>query len=302
MVQGAPTVAEVAARLSATANGAERVITGLSPLDSAGDGQLAFAGDVVRYASELEAALSAGAVVLVPADAPPMDIRSGSTIAVDNPRAAFAIVVSTFFAPAVEPGIAATAIVHPTATIDSTAHIGEFSVIGPGVVVGANTEIRNHVVLAANVRLGSDCLIKSHAVIGEEGFGIDTDAEGNNVRLPHLGSVVLGNSVEVGNFTTICSGTISPTKVGDFTKVDDHVHVSHNCRIGRNVIITACAEVSGSVTIGDRAWLGPNCSIIQGLMIGADSLVGIGAVVTKSVGASEVHFGNPARKIRDKTQ
>lgn len=302
MVQGAPTVAAVAARLTATMTGPDRAITGLSPLASAGEGQLAFAGDVLRYAAELEAALSAGAVVLVPIGSPLPDVRAGSTLAVDNPRAAFAIAVSAFFAPVVEPGIATTAVVHPTATIDPTAHLGEFTVVGPGVVVGARTEIRNHVVLAANVRLGSDCLIKSHAVIGEEGFGIDADADGNNVRLPHLGSVVLGDSVEVGNFTTICSGTISPTEVGDFTKVDDHVHISHNCRIGRNVIITACAEVSGSVTIGDRAWLGPNCSVIQGLSIGADSLVGIGAVVTKSVGASEVHFGNPARKIRDKTR
>lgn len=292
--------AEVAARLSATVTGPDRVITGLSPLASAGDGQLAFAADVVRYAAQLEGALSAGAVVLVPADAVPTDARAGSMIAVDNPRAAFAVAVSAFFAPVVEPGIAVTATVHPTATIDPTAHIGEFTVVGPGVVVGARTEVRNHVVLAANVRLGSDCLIKSHAVIGEEGFGIDTDADGNNVRLPHLGSVVIGDGVEVGNFTTVCSGTISPTEVGDFTKIDDHVHISHNCRVGRNVIITACAEVSGSVTIGDRAWLGPNCSIIQGLTIGADSLVGIGAVVTKAVGASEVHFGNPARKIRDK--
>lgn len=288
--------------MSATVTGPDRVITALSPLASAGEGQLAFAADVVRYAAEIEAALTAGAIVLVPAGAGTMDVRAGSTIAVDNPRTAFAIVVSAFFAPVVEPGIAATATVHPTATIDATAHVGEFTVVGPEAVVGARTEIRNHVVIAAKVRLGADCLIKSHAVIGEEGFGIDTDAEGNNVRLPHLGSVVLGNSVEVGNFTTICSGTIAPTEVGDFTKIDDHVHVSHNCRVGRNVIITACAEVSGSVTIGDRAWLGPNCSIIQGLTIGADSLVGIGAVVTKSVGASEVHFGNPARKIRDKAQ
>lgn len=293
---------EVAARLSATVTGPDRAISGLSPLGKAGERQLAFAGDLVHYAAELEAALEAGAVVLVPADAPPPDVRAGSTIAVDNPRAAFAIAVSAFFAPVVAPGIAATAAVDPTATVDPTAHVGEFTVVGPGVVIGPGTEIRNHVVLAANVRVGSGCLIKSHAVIGEEGFGIDSDAEGNNVRLPHLGSVVLGNSIEVGNFTTVCSGTIAPTEIGDFTKIDDHVHISHNCRIGRNVIVTACAEISGSVTIGDRAWLGPNCSIIQGLTIGADSLVGIGAVVTKSVGASEVHFGNPARKIRDKAQ
>jgi UDP-3-O-[3-hydroxymyristoyl] glucosamine N-acyltransferase len=105
--------------------------------------------------------------------------------------------------------------------------------------------------------------------------------------------------VEVGNFTTVCSGTITPTVVGDYTKIDDHVHVAHNCRIGRNVVITACAELSGSITMEDDVWIGPNASLIQGISVGKNALIGIGAVVTKSVPANEVQFGNPARRFRD---
>ena len=159
------------------------------------------------------------------------------------------------------------------------------------------TEIREHVVIGHDVRIGAHALIKSHAVIGEEGFGMERDADGDNIRIPHLGSVVIEDHVEVGNFTTVCSGTIAPTRVGDHTKIDDHVHVAHNCRIGRNVIITACAEISGSVVIEDDAWIGPNASVIQGVTLGRNSLLGIGAVAVKSVPDDEIRIATPARRL-----
>lgn len=299
MVSGTPTARDIAAHLSAELVGDDRPITGLSPLSEPSSGSLTFVSDAAKYEDALVAAALVGAVILFPQDAELPDIADSAFIRVRNPRGAFATAVDAFFKPAVTAGIAPTAIVDATASVASSAHIGDYSVLGAGVVVGPFVEIRNHVVLAANVQIGEGSVIKSHAVIGEEGFGIDKDADGNNLRLPHLGSVVLGDHVEVGNFTTICSGTISATTVGDYTKIDDHVHVSHNVRIGRNAIITACAEISGSVQIGDGVWIGPNASIIQGLTIGANALIGIGAVVTKSVPASEVQFGNPARRIRD---
>jgi UDP-3-O-[3-hydroxymyristoyl] glucosamine N-acyltransferase len=243
-------------------------------------------------------ALELGAIVLMPQKFTIQSEGAGTVISVENPRGSFAAAVKRFFTNPVVPGIAKTAVVDPSATISDTAHLGEFTVVGPGVVVGDNCEIRNHVVLGANVKMGSGCLIKSHAVIGEEGFGIDSDEEGNNVRIPHLGSVIIGQSVEIGSFTTVNSGTITPTVIEEFAKVDDHVHIAHNCRIGKNTIITACAEISGSVVIGERVWIAPNVSVREKLTIGSGAMIGIGAVVTRSIEENAVHFGNPAKKIR----
>lgn len=258
---------------------------------------LTFVGDTDKYRDAFEAALQAGAVVFVPAGRAYETPSAGTLIPTVNPRAAFAQASARYFSPPVLAGVAETARVHPTARIDPSASIGEFTVIRENVVIGAGTEIRDHVVIGRNVTIGDSTLVKSHAVIGEEGFGIEKDASGNNFRIPHLGSVRIGNSVEVGCFTTVCSGTISPTVIGDYSKIDDHVHISHNCRLGRNVIVTACAEVSGSVVLDDEVWLGPNSSIIQGVTLGKGALLGIGAVALKSIAADEVRVGNPARQI-----
>jgi UDP-3-O-[3-hydroxymyristoyl] glucosamine N-acyltransferase len=290
------TASQIAASVDGSLEGPDAEVTGLGVLDSAAAGQLGFATETAVETDAAARAARNGAVLLVPHSAP--GFAHGSVIRVDNPRGAFAEAVRRFFAPPVTPGVASTAIIHPTARIAASAHVGEYTVIEKGVVIGAGTEVRNHVVIAAGVEIGENCLIKSHAVIGEEGFGIDKDAAGDNVRLPHVGSVRIDDHVEIGAFTTICSGTILPTTIGHHTKIDDHVHVSHNCRIGENVIITACAEISGSTEVGDRAWLGPNMSALQGVVIGADALVGVGAVVTKSVPPGDVWFGNPARRMR----
>ena len=291
---------ELARTLDALHRGSSIAVTGIATIADAGAGELCFVGDPERYGADLSRALAAGAVVLAPEGFEPDPSSSGAGISVANPRAAFAHVVARYFAARAEAGIAATAIVHPSAQVAATASVGEFSVIGAGVVIGDDAEVRHHVVLGSRVRIGARTLIKSHAVIGEEGFGIEKNVHGDNVRLPHLGSVVIGDDAEVGNFTTVCSGTISPTIVGDFTKIDDHVHIAHNVSIGRNAIITACAEVSGSVTIEDDVWIGPNASVIQGLTLGARSLIGMGSVVVKSVPPDEVQFGSPARKMRSK--
>jgi len=300
MITSGVSASVIAESLGAELRGDDVSISGLAPLSDAGADQLTFATNAVKAADAVARALEAGAVVLLP----PTDLDAlpaGKVITVANPRGAFAQVVDRFFAPKPESGIDGTAIVHETAVVDPSAHVGPYSVIREGVVIEEGAEIRAHVVIHRGVRIGAHSLIKSHAVIGEEGFGIDTDAEGNNLRIPHIGSVRLGRHVEVGNFTTVCSGTIAPTVVGDYTKIDDHVHISHNCRIGRNVIITACAELSGSVVVGDNAWVGPNASVLQGKTLGERSLLGIGAVAVQSVPDNEVRVGNPARRVRDNT-
>lgn len=222
-------------------------------------------------------------------------------IVVPNPRAAFAAAVQRHFVPRKEPRIAKTASIAADAVLGANVTVGEYSVIGAGVRIGEGTELRHHVVVGPGVQIGSRCLIKSNTVIGEEGFGIDRDERGNNVRVPHLGSVIIGDDVELGALNTVCSGTIDPTVVGNFVKTDDHVHVAHNCQIGANSIITACAELSGSVTLKSDVWLAPNCSIINGVTIGERAYVGLGAVVLESCDANGVYAGVPAKKLRDRS-
>jgi UDP-3-O-[3-hydroxymyristoyl] glucosamine N-acyltransferase len=111
--------------------------------------------------------------------------------------------------------------------------------------------------------------------------------------------VVIGDWVEIGALSTVSSGTIDPTRIASFTKLDDHVHIAHNCQVGSNTIITAGAVVAGSVIIGDGAWLGPNCTITDGVTIGEGAFIGIGAVVLQDCQPHGVYSGNPARKYSD---
>lgn len=253
---------------------------------------------VVDGAVSKALSLATTSVFLVPTAA--RGQLSAPHIVVENPRAAFAKAVQQFFVVRNPPSIAPTATIAPDAVLGEGVTIGAFSVVGPGARIGAGTELRHHVVIGPGVQIGLRCLIKSNTVIGEEGFGIDRDEQGNNVRVPHLGSVVIGNDVEIGALNTVCSGTIDPTVVDDFVKTDDHVHIAHNCKIGVNCIITACAELSGSVTLERDVWLGPNCSIMNGLTIGERVFVGLGSVVLKDCAPNGVYAGVPAERKRER--
>jgi len=290
-------VSEMASELGLAWSGSDVVVVSAASLGRAAHGDLTFATSAKPDA--VQRALDGGAVVIV-ADATGIVPGTGAIVEAPRPRSAFARALNRYFDAAPEPGIAPTARVHPTAVIDPTASVGEYTVVRAGARIGERCEIRDHVVIAENVVIGSDVLVKSHAVIGEEGFGMETDDDGDTIRIPHLGSVEIDDHVEIGSHTTVCRGTMDSTRIGHHTKIDDHVHVAHNCVIGSNVIITACAELSGSVQVEDGAWLGPNSSVREKVTIGRGALVGIGAVVTKSVTAGDVTFGNPARRIRSR--
>ena len=286
------TARAIADFLGAELCGADRPVEHMCTIANPRPFHLAFAKELSpEHAQTLAGALDT--IVLVQSQDRGRIANTHIPVAV--PRSAFARVVAAFFTPPVDRSVASTACIHPTARIGDGAAIGEYCVIGPNAVIGDGTVLRHHVVVAANVAIGRDCLIKSHTVIGEEGFGISRDEAGNNIRVPHLGSCRIGNHVELGAFNTVASGTIEPTVVEDHVKTDDHVHIAHNCHVGRNTIITACAELSGSVRVGERVWLGPNCSIMNGVEIGDDALVGIGACVVRSVPPGVTVMGVPAR-------
>ncbi|MGE3365292.1 MAG: DapH/DapD/GlmU-related protein [Rhizobiaceae bacterium] len=220
-----------------------------------------------------------------------------SHIPVRDPRLAFAKAIQAMRQRDADE-ISASAFVHPSAKIGKSVNIGPHAYVGHDVEIGDGSRIHANVVIETNVRIGKNCIIKSGTVIGQEGFGIAKDADGNNFRLPHIGGVVIEDNVEIGALNTVCSGTIEPTVVERYVKTDDHVHIAHNVRVGANSLLTACTEISGSVVIGPRSWLGPNCSIMNNISLGADVFVGLGSVVTKSLPAGAVAAGSPARIIR----
>ncbi|PQQ29158.1 UDP-3-O-(3-hydroxymyristoyl)glucosamine N-acyltransferase [Photorhabdus hindustanensis] len=183
--------------------------------------------------------------------------------------------------------------------ISPTVSIGHNVVIEDGCIIHDNVQIEHNVVIHSGTIIGSNSRIRANSSIGGDGFGFERTEEGTPIRFPHLGGVIIGENVEIGSNTCISRGTLSDTIIEDYAKIDNLVHIAHNCHIGRGAFIIACAEISGGVHIGNNAWVGPNASIIQKKNIGNSSLIGIGAVLTKDVPDSTVFAGNPAKKIRD---
>jgi len=237
-------------------------------------------------------------VLILPPEAEGTSFNLDAAILAVNPRLAFAQILAEYFQPRPSMSIAKTAQIGRNVKIGANVTIGEYCVVGDDVMIGDHTELRHHVVIGRNVKIGKSCLVRSHSVVGEEGFGMEKDEKGRNFRIPHIGGVIIGNNVEIGALTTVCSGTIEPTSIADFVKIDDHVHIAHNCRIGTNTVVIACAEISGSVSIGKDAWFAPNCSVLNGVSIDDNAIIGIGAVVIKDCDAGGVYVGSPARLLR----
>ena len=179
--------------------------------------------------------------------------------------------------------------VHPSVRIGAGAVIEEGVRIGEGTVIGPNAVLRN------GARVGRWCEIQSGAVIGDEGFGFERDGQNRPLRMLHLGSVRIGDHVQIGALAAVARGALGDTVIEDYVKVNNLVHIAHNCHIGEGTLIGACADLCGSLRIGRNCWIAPNCSIRQKLVIGDGAIVGIGAVVVKDVAAGVMVVGNPAR-------
>lgn len=184
-----------------------------------------------------------------------------------------------------------TTFVHPSVTI------GPNVTLEDGCVIGNNTVIEANSVIHRGTRIGKGSRIRTNSSIGGDGFGFEREPNGELVRFPHLGGVLIGNNVEIGSLNSLACGTLSDTIIGDGVKTDNLVHIAHNCIIGENTVITACSELSGGVLTGRNVWIGPNSSILQKVKLGENSIVGIGSVVTKDVEPDFFVVGNPARKV-----
>jgi UDP-3-O-[3-hydroxymyristoyl] glucosamine N-acyltransferase len=217
---------------------------------------------------------------------------------VPNPRMAFLKVLTAFFAdPKPVPGIAPLAVVAPSAKIGESVTIEAHCVIGEDCVIGNHTILHPGVVVHRNCTIGDHCTIGANSVIGGVGFGYEREPGGIPLLIPHVGNVVIKDYVDVGANTCIDRAALGSTIIESHVKIDNLVHVAHGCHIGEGTFLIAHAIVGGSVKIGKRAWIAPNSSIIHKVTVGDEAIVGLGAVVTRSVEAKTTVVGNPARVL-----
>ncbi|MBN1871992.1 MAG: hypothetical protein JW800_05405 [Candidatus Omnitrophica bacterium] len=190
------------------------------------------------------------------------------------------------------------------AYIADSAHIGSDCYIEPGAFIGDNVvlakrcEVYANAVLHAGVRAETKCRFLPGSVIGAYGFGYGLSEKEPSLQIAHLGGVELGPEVDVGAGTFISSGTIDPTVVGSGTKLDAHVYVGHNVRIGNGCMIATGSVVGGSSKIGNGVWLHPGAQIKTKIDIGDNAVIGMGAVVMKGVADGETVMGDVAGEIR----
>jgi UDP-3-O-[3-hydroxymyristoyl] glucosamine N-acyltransferase len=214
-----------------------------------------------------------------------------------------------------DPGIDSTACIGAGTVLGAEVSIGAYAVLGRGVRLGARTRVAHHasiddgvevgedavlgpnVVCYAGSRLGNRVVLKAGAVIGGVGFGYLSDAQGHT-RIPHIGSCILEDDVEVGSNTCIDRGSIDDTVVGRGTKLDNLVQVGHNVRIGQRCLIMAGVGIAGSTRIGNDAILAGHVGVTDHLVIGDRARIAAKSAIFGDVPAGASFSGHPARPHR----
>lgn len=272
-----------------------------------------------------EALASAAAAVLVMPNVAKAVLSAQSLakplLLVAQPRLAFAKASRLLRTANVSTGVHRTAILAASVKLAEDVSIGPYVVLGEHVEVGARSRIGAGCVLADGVRMGADCKlfprvviypgvklqnrVQVHAgcVLGSDGFGYVRDAEtGAYTQFPQQGTLVIEDDVEIGANTTIDRGALEETRIARGTKLDNLVHIGHNVRVGRNVVMAAQTGISGSSVVGDGAVLGGQVGIGEHADVGEGVILGGGAGVLskkKLRGAGVVFWGRPAQPLRE---
>lgn len=305
-------VSDIAGQLQARFEGDGGLdISGVAPLESAGPREIAFVGNRKALAT---AATSRAGCLLVTDDFPP----GRTVIRVENPRAAFAHVIGLLYPrPVITPGIHRSTAIADDASIPASAAIGPFTQIGPGTVIGERSSIGANCSIGAGVRIGDDCVLHAnvtiydhvtignravlHAgcVLGADGFGFVRTAD-RYEKFPQIGRVEIGDDVEIGANSCVDRAALGVTSIGDGTKLDNLVHIGHNCRIGRNVVIAAQTGLSGAVVVEDDAVIGGQVGIGDKARIESGAVLGsgCGVLTSKIIRKGQVVWGTPARPLK----
>jgi UDP-3-O-[3-hydroxymyristoyl] glucosamine N-acyltransferase len=306
------TAKELAAAVGATVEGnGDLELRAVASPERAGPRDLIFA-DSPKEA--LRAQSSAATCVIA---APDVELPGKTVLRSATPKLAFAKAATllkerTPIATGVHPTAIIAALVQiapnvgigPYAVIGEDVHIGEDTQIGPHAVIGAgcwigkNCRIHPRVTFYSGVRLGDRVEVHSGAVIGADGFGY-AFGEGRHWKFPQAGIVEIGDDVEIGANTTIDRGSLADTRIATGVKLDNLVHVGHNCEIGEHSVIAAQVGLSGSCTfgnnvvVGGQAGFGERCKLEDGAIIGGQS----GVLGGKTIHSGETVWGTPARSL-----
>lgn len=271
-------------------------ITRVSSIAGATPNAVVFAAD----GKTLHAALASAAGAILTRPSLTQEITDPRILITKDPRLAFAL-AARHLSPRAEPRIHPTAIVDPKAILGNRISIGPYAVIEGHVTLGDDCVIGPRATIHARTTLGARCVVQSGAVLGSTGFGYARSSSGTYTLFPQQGTLVLEDDVEVGANSTIDRGALEETRIGQGTKIDNLVHIGHNCRIGKNVVIAAQTGISGSSVVEDGAILGGQVGIGEKATVGPGVILGGGAGVLsnkKLNGAGEVFWGRPAQPLK----
>jgi UDP-3-O-[3-hydroxymyristoyl] glucosamine N-acyltransferase len=269
----------------------------------------------VERAKHAERASASAALCVITAEN--IALPGKAVLRTAQPKLAFAKAAALILGKApIATSIHPSAIVAPLARVSANAGIGPFAVIGEDARVGQGTQIGAHSVIGAGCWIGDDCRIHprvtlyagvrighrveihSGAVIGADGFGY-AHGEGRYWKFPQAGIVEIADDVEIGANTTIDRGSLDDTRIAEGVKLDNLVHIAHNCQIGAHTVMAAQAGLSGScefgkhVVVGGQAGFGEQCYLEDGAIIGGQS----GVLGGKVVRSGQTVWGTPARPL-----
>lgn len=265
-----------------------------------------------KYLKELSAS-QASAVLVQPNHA---DLCPTAAVIVDNPYAAYAFIAQKLYAPAVTNGIHESAVVADSARISTNATISANAVIGEGVLIddqvivgagcvlesgvklGKNTRLAPNVTIMHDCQLGEDCIIEAGSVIGGDGFGW-AKHQGQWIKIPQIGRVIIGNRVSIGNNVTIDRGAIDDTVIEDNCIIDNLVHIAHNVKIGSGTAIAGQVGFAGSAVVGKNCTFAGQSGMVGHIEL-TDGVTIMGrGVATHSIHQAGVYSGFPAVPIAE---
>jgi UDP-3-O-[3-hydroxymyristoyl] glucosamine N-acyltransferase len=307
-------VRELAEWLGGTFEGdGEKELSGVAPLETAGATDVSFVGN--RKAA-LQAESSAAGCLIVPMEWPSPSSRT--VIRAGEPRTAFARAMNRFYPTAeLKPGVHASAVVGNDVEMGALVHIGAHAVVGDGTRIGVATSIGAGCIVGKRVALGEGCVLHpnvtvydnvdigrgsvlhSGCVIGADGFGYVME-HGRWHKFPQVGRVEIADFVEIGANSCVDRAALGVTSIGEGTKLDNMVHVGHNCRIGKHVVVAAQTGFSGGVVVEDYAVIGGQVGIGDKARIETRAVLGSGCGVlsSKIVRSGETVWGTPARPLK----
>jgi len=293
-------------------------LKGIASVSSASAGDLVFVEDEKHLTAALQSKASAVLAAEFAAGKP----AAKALLIHSHPRLGFARAARLFNPPSeLKPGIHPSAVVHPSAKTGNDVTVAERVVIGKGVQIGDGTRIGAGSVIGANVIVGRDCelypnvtiypgvrlgdrvIVHAGTVLGSDGFGYVRDAAtGRHEKFPQIGRLEIEDDVEIGANSTIDRGALELTRISRGTKIDNLVHVGHNCQIGEDVVIAAQTGLSGSITIaknvvlGGQVGIGEHARLEEGVMLGGQGGVLPGKVLR---GNGVAFWGTPAKPVRE---